>query len=187
VSGRNQLTGLTNKQQAFVDEYLVDLNATQAVIRAGYSSKHADKLAHEVLHHPRVSAAVRTALAERSRRTGVNADRVIAELAKIAYANLEDVVNLDTGTFVEGTNRDDTAAIVSLKVRNIRDGGIEREFRLHDKMKALELLGRHHGMFDDKLKISIDAGSDLTSGDMVRQAGEDLARIRAARAKEGVR
>ena len=86
---------LTQKQKLFIDEYLIDLNATQAAIRAGYSPNNADKIGSELLGKTRVSDAIKTAMAERSKRTGVNADRVVQELAKIAFVNATEVIDLN--------------------------------------------------------------------------------------------
>jgi len=147
---------LTKKQKRFVEEYLVDLNATQAAIRAGYSTQTAKEIGCENLTKPNIQAAIEKALAERSRRTGVNADRVILELAKIAFVNPTDVINMDEATVRGEANREDTAAISSVKVKRIptEDGDIvEREIRTYDKIKALELLGKHLGMFTDKFKV----------------------------------
>jgi len=147
---------LTKKQKRFVEEYLVDLNATQAAIRAGYSTQTAYSIGDENLKKPEIKNAIEKALAERSRRTGVNADRVILELAKIAFVNPTDVINMDEATVRGEANREDTAAISSVKVKRIptEDGDIvEREIRTYDKIKALELLGKHLGMFTDKFKV----------------------------------
>lgn len=144
---------LTKKQKIFCDEYLFDLNATQAAIRAGYSPESAGSIGSENLKKPEIRARIDKALAERSRRTGVNADRVIMELAKIAFVNSADVIDVETATVKEGAALDDTAAIQSVKVKKI-DGGIEREIKLADKSKALELLGRHLGIFKDKIEVS---------------------------------
>jgi phage terminase small subunit len=147
---------LTKKQKRFVEEYLVDLNATQAAIRAGYSTQTAYSIGDENLKKPEIKNAIEKALAERSRRTGVNADRVILELAKIAFVNPTDVINMDEATVRGEANREDTAAISSVKVKRIptEDGDIvEREVRTYDKIKALELLGKHLGMFTDKFKV----------------------------------
>ena len=86
---------LTEKQQRFVNEYLIDLNATQAAIRAGYKVDNARQTATENLAKPYISEAIEKALAERSRRTGINQDRVVQELAKIAFVKITDVVNDD--------------------------------------------------------------------------------------------
>lgn len=147
---------LTKKQKQFVDEYLVDLNATQAAIRAGYSTETAAVIGCENLIKPNIKSSIDKALAERSKRTGVNADRVILELAKLAFINPTDVINMDEATVRGDANRDDTAAISSVKVKTIptEDGNItEREVKTYDKIKALELLGKHMGMFTDKFKI----------------------------------
>ena len=84
---------LTIKQQRFVDEYLIDLNATQAAIRAGYSAKTADQQGSRMLANVKVQQAVSKAMAERSKRTGVNQDRVVLELAKIAFVKMTDLVD----------------------------------------------------------------------------------------------
>jgi phage terminase small subunit len=147
---------LTKKQKAFVQEYLIDLNATQAAIRAGYSTASARQIADENMSKPDIKNAIEKALAERSKRTGVNADRIVQELAKIAFINPTDVINMDEATVKGEANRDDTAAISSVKVKTIptEDGNItEREVKTYDKIKALELLGKHIGMFTDKFKI----------------------------------
>ncbi len=150
---------LTEKQRRFVDEYLIDLNATQAAIRAGYSVKTADKQGYQLLEKTRVAEAISEKMAERSRRTGVNQDRVVMELAKIAFVNAADVIDSDDATIKAGATADDTAAIQSVKVKVIptKEGeGVEREIRLNDKLKALELLGKHLGMWNDKLDVNLN-------------------------------
>lgn len=145
---------MTKKQKRFVEEYLIDLNATQAAIRAGYSPDTAKEIGCENLTKPNISAEVSKAMAERSKRTGVNADRVVMELAKIAFVNADDVINSKDATLKEDVSRDDTAAIQSVKVKKFGDDGLEREIKMADKIKALELLGRHLGMFKDKVEVS---------------------------------
>ena len=150
---------LTEKQRRFVDEYLIDLNATQAAIRAGYSVKTADKQGYQLLEKTRVAEAISEKMAERSRRTGANQDRVVMELAKIAFVNAADVIDSDDATIKAGATADDTAAIQSVKVKVIptKEGeGVEREIRLNDKLKALELLGKHLGMWNDKLDVNLN-------------------------------
>jgi phage terminase small subunit len=150
---------LTAKQQRFIDEYLTDLNATQAAIRAGYSPQSAYSIGEENLKKPVIRDAIDKALAERSRRTGINQDRVLLELAKIAFVNASDVINMDEATIRGDANREDTATIASVKVKRIPtdDGDIvEREVKVYDKIKALELLGKHLGMFTDKLNVNAE-------------------------------
>jgi len=146
---------LTAKQERFVEEYLVDLNATQAAIRAGYSSKTANEQGSQLLANLSIRARIDEAMAELSRRTGVNQERVIRELARLAFVNAPDVIDVKSATLKEGVTEDDTAAIQSVKVKII-SGDIEseeREIKLADKLKALELLGKHFGMFTDKVSL----------------------------------
>lgn len=148
---------MTKKQKRFVDEYLIDLNATQAAIRAGYKAKNgqrASEIGHELLQKTPVSEAISEAIAERSKRTGINADRVLLELARIAFVNADDVINAKDATLKEDASRDDLAAIQSVKVKSFGEDGIEREIKLADKLKALDMLGRHLAMWNDKLQLS---------------------------------
>ena len=150
---------LTEKQRRFVDEYLIDLNATQAAIRAGYSVKTAKDIGCQNLAKLNIQQAISEKMAERSKRTGVNQDRIVMELAKIAFVNAADVIDSDDATIKAGATADDTAAIQSVKVKVIptKEGeGVEREIRLNDKLKALELLGKHLGMWNDKLDVNVN-------------------------------
>ena len=147
---------MTAKQERFVQEYLIDLNATQAAIRAGYSPKTANEQGARLLANVSVQTQISKAEAERSRRTGINQDRVIRELAKVAFLNPVDVIDMDSATIQGKAHRDDTACIASVKVKTIPtdDGAItEREVKTYDKLKALELLGKHLGMFTDRVKV----------------------------------
>lgn len=149
---------LTPKQQRFVEEYLVDLNATQAAIRAGYSPSTAKEIGAQNLTKLNVRTYIDAELAERSRRTGINQDRVIRELARIAFVNAPDVIDPQTATVKSGATEDDTAAIASVKVKKVNGeqfDSTEREIKFADKLKALELLGKHLGMFKDKVEVSV--------------------------------
>lgn len=147
---------MTKKQQRFVDEYLIDLNATQAAIRAGYSPDTAQQMGSENLSKPVIRNAIDKAIAERSRRTGINQDRVINEIAKVAFLNPADVIDLNEAAVRGDADREDTACIAAVKVKTIpTDEGVisEREVKTYDKLKALELLGKHLGMFTDRVKM----------------------------------
>jgi len=145
-------------QDVFVDEYLIDLNATQAAIRAGYSVKTASEQASRLLANVKVQTKIAKAMAERSRRTGVNQDRVVLELAKMAFVNANDLIDPESAKVREGATEDDLACIQSVKVKTSytpSGGSVEREIKLNDKMKALELLGKHLGMWNDKIDMNI--------------------------------
>lgn len=160
---------MTKKQKRFCEEYLIDLNATQAAIRAGYSPDTAKAIGCENLTKPDIRAHIDRAMAERSRRTGVNADRVIQELAKIAFVNATDVIDPKTATVKENALPEDTAAIQSVKVKTFGEDGLEREIKMADKLKALEMLGRHLGMFKDKLELSGGLDTEKTKLDDLLQ------------------
>ncbi len=137
-------------------------NATQAAIRAGYSVESARAIGGENLSKPAIRVYIETAMAERSKRTGINADLVLIELARIARLNPPDVVDALNATIKDNASRDDTAAIASIKVKTIptKEGNIvEREVKMVDKVKALELLMKHLGMLGDK------AGNNRAPGD----------------------
>lgn len=152
---------LTAKQQTFVEEYLIDLNATQAAIRAGYSAKNADKIGSELLGKTRVAEAVSMAMAERSRRTGINQDRVLQELARIGFAKITDVVDPETAKIRPDASDDDLACIQSIKIKP-NEFGTEREVKLYDKKSALVDLGKHLGLFKDKLELNGDRDLNIT-------------------------
>lgn len=167
---------LTPKQAAFVREYLVDLNATQAAIRAGYSAKTAASIGEENLRKPEIKAAIEAAMAERAKRTEVTADRVVQELAKIGFSDIrrlvqwENVVlDSDAGGQVEEEQEDQAhggalkrarkVTLVQLRgsdeidddaaaaVSEISQTAQGVKVKLHDKRAALVDLGRHLGLF----------------------------------------
>lgn len=161
---------MTKKQKRFVEEYLIDLNATQAAIRAGYSPDTAKSIGSENLTKPDLQARIAKAMAERSKRTGVNADRVVMELAKIAFVNAGDVIDAETATLKPDAAKEDTAAIQSVKVKTFGEDGLEREIKMADKLKALELLGKHLGMFKDKVELSGTLETEKNKlDDLIRQ------------------
>ena len=150
---------LTKKQKTFVEEYLIDLNATQAAIRSGYSPSTAKEIGCENLTKPNIKAAIDKAMAERSKRTGICADRVLQELAKIAFVNPADVIDVEDVSILANAIREDTACIQSVKVKSMdtdKGSSIEREVKFYDKKAALELLGKHLGMWNDKLNVNLN-------------------------------
>lgn len=146
---------MTDKQKRFVEEYLIDLNATQAAIRAGYSPKTANEQGNRLLTNVSVQTELNKQMAKRSRRTGVTQDRVVRELAKIAFLDMTQVVD-DHGCIRDDATPEDRACIESIKYKSSSsDQGesVEREVKVASKLKALELLGKHLGMYSDKLNI----------------------------------
>lgn len=162
---------LTDKQQRFVDEYLIDLNATQAAIRAGYSVRTANEQGAQNLAKLSIQDAISRKMAARSRRTGVNAERVVLELAKVAFAKMTDIVD-SNGKIKEDASPDDLACIESIKYKesdNEYGGSVEREVKIASKLKALELLGKHLGMWSDKFNVTVEKSEKLD--DIISQLG----------------
>lgn len=158
---------LTKRQQLFIDEYLIDLNATQAAIRAGYSAKTADQQGSRMLANVKVQQAVAEAMAVRSKRTGVNQDRVVLELAKLAFVKMTDLVD-SYGRIRDDATDDDLACIESVKYKSSESdtwSSVEREVKISSKLKALELLGKHLGMWNDKLDVNITQPIVITGED----------------------
>lgn len=158
---------LTEKQQRFVDEYLIDLNATQATIRAGYSVKTANEQGSQNLAKLSIQQAIAEQMAERSKRTGINQDRVVLELAKIALVKMTDIVD-SQGRIKSDASPDDLACIESVKYKESESdtgSSVEREVKIASKLKALELLGKHLGMWNDKLDVNITQPIVITGED----------------------
>lgn len=126
---------LTKRQKAFIQEYLVDLNATQAAIRAGYSIKTATKIASENLTKPDIQKAVQAALKAREKRTEVTQDYVIAKLREIVEKDASD--------------------------------GPDSELKYANKIRALELLGKHTGAFDARASV---AAQDVVEDDPITKS-----------------
>ena len=141
---------LTTKQQRFVDEYLVDMNASAAARRAGYGDRSADQHGSFLTRRPNVAAAIEARLAERRARLEVNAARVIAELARIAFADIGGIMDWSGGDVAlkpqDKISPDDRAAIQEIAVVK-RAGGLATRVILHDKERALEALCRYLGLF----------------------------------------
>lgn len=155
---------LTPRQAAFVQEYLVDLNATQAALRAGYSASTAHSQGAAFLKKPQISTAVREALNRRSARVELSQDAVIEELRRIAFGDLRDIAEWGADG-VQFKNSNDLTAEQAATVAEISESvtstGGSKRIKRHDKVKALELLGRHMGMWNDKLNVT--GGAELAA------------------------
>ncbi len=166
---------LTPKQKVAVEEYLVDLNQTRAYLAAGYAEgkTHNDttKRASEMFASTVVQEAIQAAMAERSARTGVTADRVIQELAKVGFASMRRFIRIDgagnPSIDLSETPEDHLDALSEVKTEAIRqDAGdgdpvttiFKTTIKLHDKMRALHDLAEHTGVFRQADK---DRATDL--------------------------
>lgn len=170
---------LTPKQQRFVEEYLVDLNATQAAIRAGYSPKTANEQGARLLVNVSVQAAIQEAMKSREQRTEVTQDRVVKELSKIAFGDPRNVMTWGpSGVKLKASTEltDDEAAFVSEVSETTTEHGGSLKLKTNDKLKALELLGRHLGMFKEKVEVTGKDGGPVESQTVI----VDDAAIKAA-------
>lgn len=151
---------LTAKQQVFVAEYLIDLNATQAAIRAGYSKNRADAMGHENLRKPEISEAIQRAMKARESRTEITQDRVLQEYAKLAFLDPRKFYDANGNLIpVNLLDADVAAALVGVDIVESRDqhGGpanITKKIKFVDKKGALDSVARHLGMFKDKIEHS---------------------------------
>ncbi len=159
---------MTPKQTLFVQEYLVDANATQAAIRAGYSARTARKIGTENLSKPVISEAIDKAMIERAARTGITADRVVQELANLAFFDPADIYTSD-GALKPITDIPPAArsAIAGLEINELHDSdgqpiGRAVKLRLIDRLGALDKLMRHLGQYQDKVTLKGDAENPLT-------------------------
>jgi phage terminase small subunit len=143
---------LTPKQQMFIKEYLIDLNGSKAAVRAGYSPKTAEFQASRLLSKAKVSEAVKLAMDARSAKTEITAERVLRELGRVAFGDQRAVMSWGPdGVKLRPSNAltDDEAAMVSEVSETETLNGGSLKLKTHDKIKALELIGKHLGMFKD--------------------------------------
>ncbi|EAZ57819.1 terminase small subunit [Pseudomonas aeruginosa] len=155
---------LTKKQRLFVDEYLIDLNATQAAIRAGYSTRRATEIGYQLLQRPEVAQAIQAAMAERSKRTEVEADYVIRRLREIDEMDVLDILE-DDGSFrsIRDWPRAWRQFLSGIEIAELFEGrgddrriaGVLRKVKWPDKLRNLELLSRHVGTESAALDLEL--------------------------------
>lgn len=175
MDGQEQDIKLTAKQEKFCQEYLVDLNATQSAIRAGYSADTAYSIGWENLRKPEIQLRLTELRAELNNQNGGLAQQVIDELKKVGFSNIQDM--LESGNEIKDItmlDRDKAAVISSIKKSKTTFGDGEGnegqketiEFKLWDKLNALEKLGKHLGIFeaDNKQKKAVITVT-VTDGD----------------------
>lgn len=159
---------LTAKQARFVQEYLIDLNATQAALRAGYSAKTAEQLGYQLLQKTSVQARISEAQKERSERTGIDAAWVLTRLATEANADLADLYDENGGLkpvhdwpliWRQGL-------VAGIDIEELRvDGevaGTVRKIKISDRIKRIELIGKHVDVQAFKDQIEHKGGISLT-------------------------
>jgi len=177
---------LNDKQQRFVDEYLIDLNATAAYRRAGYTAKGnaAEVNAARLLRNAQVVLAVKEAMKARETRTMITQDRVLQELARIAFFDIRKLYHEDGSMKLPHELDDDAAAVLSgVDISTSLVAGTEeptsvltKKAKVFDKGAALTLAMRHLGMLTDKTEVTGKDGAPLLEGVTVKFVKADANR-----------
>ena len=171
---------LTPKQKRFVAEYLLDLNATAAAKRAGYSEKTACEQAARLLANVKVQEAVQEAKQARQKRTEITQDMVLRETAKLAFFDIRKMFGKDGKPLnISELDADTAAALVGLDVQDVSDNdgdyvGFVKKYKMADKIKALELLGKHLGTWEPKDDGPKDEVEEDDLSRSLRELGEGL-------------
>jgi len=143
---------LTEKQRRFCEEYLIDLNATRAY-KAAYPSIKKESTAAQagsrMLRNVKVAEHIRERMEDRQKRTEITQDRVLRELAAIAFADVTDIVSFNGGRVVIKPT-DDLPRETRKIIAGIKEGQYGTEVKTYDRIRALELLGKHLGMFEPR-------------------------------------
>ena len=145
-------TKLSNKHKIFIKEYLVDFNTTRAAKAAGYSENSAHTTGHEILKNQKVRKQIKKEMDKRQRICEINADMVVKQLAKIAFAKIGDYVHWDGESMELG----DSGFVNDEAVQEVVFTKNTKKVKLHDKVKALEALAKHLGMYDIESKSNTD-------------------------------
>lgn len=174
---------LTDKQERFCQEYLKDLNGTQAAIRVGYSAKTATEQSSRLLTNVNVAARVKELMGKRSERTEITADVVLKELLLLAKVDLAQAYD-EKGNLkpIHEIPEDVRRAIAGIKVYEEFEGygkdrvkvGEVREVKFWDKTRTLELLGKHLKLFTDKVEHSGNMGLELLSDEQLDRRLKEL-------------
>lgn len=172
---------LSEKQRQFAHEYVIDLNGTQAAIRAGYSKRGANVTGVRLLSNHRVQELVAKLMAEKRERTKIDADWLLTRLATMADVRIGDLYDPTTGRFLEPWEMGDGAQLLvtSVKSRDEMLGGTKvaelTEVRLESRTKVLEMIGRHVKVSAFEENVNLHEGSDRAE------------RIRRAQKRAGIR
>jgi phage terminase small subunit len=156
---------LTPKQDAFCQELMVDMNATQAAIRAGFSPRNASRIGAELLGKTHVASFIAAAKAERAAKVEISAERVIREIARAAFLDIGKVFNEDGSMkLLSEIDEDTRRAIAGIEVTEIRDKdgvviGYTKKLKFCDKLTALSQLCRHIGLSDKKVTVKANGDS----------------------------
>lgn len=172
-------TSLTAKRIAFAREYVKDSNGQQAAIRAGFSPGGARHRAFEMLRDPRVVAEIHKRTERLSAKADVTAERVLRELARLALSDVTAIVQVVPEGVGRGVVRvlptDTLTADQRAAIQEISEAESGVRVRMHDKARALELLGKHLGLFPTRVEMSGPDGGPIQVAEQMPDA--ELERI----------
>lgn len=170
---------LTEKQKRFCHEYIIDLNATQSAIRAGYSLKTAGSIGERILKNVEIQSQIKILMKDREKRTNLTADKVINEISKVCFVDIKNYLSFDNVNGITFKNSDEVDGTMISEVSSVTTTVTSGEFtttkttlklKLHDKMKGLEMAGRHLKMFEQSPNqlndMEIEALKDLAKTGM---------------------
>ncbi len=190
------MDGLTIKRAMFVQEFLVDLNGAQAATRAGYAAASAKVESCRLLADEKVVAAIQDAMDARAVRIGISQDRVAVELAKLGFSNMLDYITVpddgDVAVDLTGMTRDQAAALSEVTTEEVTTGGGSNtqttkrvKIKLADKRAALVDLGRHLGMFKERVEVTGKDGGPVEVESARERIARRIAGLTAAGPKDG--
>ena len=171
------MSELNDKQRRFVQEYLVDSNATQAAIRAGYSRKTAEQQGPRLLGNVGVARLIREGQAELSRSTGINARTVLEELLRIAQSDVRGLFNED-GTLKHPKDmpEDVRRTIAGIDVVDVPGTALSftKKVRMWDKLRALEMLAKHLGLLKERVELTGKDGGPVEVAELTADQARKL-------------
>lgn len=194
ASSKKPKTDLTSKQIRFCQEYIVDMNATQAAIRAGYSEKSAMEQGYQLLQKTPVRQKVDELKVAQQKRIEISADTILRELLRLATVDVTQAFD-ERGWLkdLKDIPEDVRRAISGLEIQELFQGegedrhiiGVVRKLRFYDKIKPLELLGKHIKLFADRIEHSGPDGKPIETINKNQISDEELdAKIKALMAKK---
>lgn len=154
------------QMRLFALEYMTDLNGKAAAIRAGYSPASAAQQAHRLMSHPWVMDEIGRAMDARAKRVEITADDVLREIAAMAFSDLRSVAkwgsrpapedaDSPTEQYIELLDSDELSPVVSSAIAEVSQGQAGLRVKMHDKVRSLELLGKHLKMFVDRTEHDV--------------------------------
>lgn len=160
----NKISSLNDKQKLFCEHYLISFNATQAAIKAGYSKNSAYSQAHDLLKKPEIQKYLQSKKERIAAKLEITQERTMQEIGRIAFSDIRKILTARNTIIPIASLDDDTAAALSsLQVDELYAGsegqkywvGQSKKIRMYDKTKALEMLAKHFGIYQEQGPVSL--------------------------------